>query len=210
MVLAQKLNPTDCSLGEVKNLIQLSSELRFTHDKRFAYVLLTQSVYLFDLSSFDKDDLIIPIELRVKSPATCLSVTNDGNFVIMGSSNGTIELWSLDWAGQSEAQLKVILAVRDCSIRSLDLSEDDSRVVFTTRNDDVSVLALPRFDTLVHLVDGAKEMIRLPRCEGCGLTERALGTKLFTCSGCRSVKYCSRDCQKDDWKKHKSMCKKSS
>ena len=209
MLLGQELDPADCSLGQVKTFIQLRSELRLTHDRRFAYVLLAKSVYLFDLSSFDKDDLIIPIELCVKSPATCLAVTNDSNFVIIGSAHGTIELWSFGRDAQSEAQLQIILAVRDCPIRSLYLSENDSRVVFACNNG-ISVLALPHFGTLVNLMDAVKEMIKQPRCEGCALTERTLGTKLFTCARCKKVMYCSRECQKDDWKKHKSMCKKSS
>ncbi|KAI1211881.1 uncharacterized protein F4807DRAFT_416713 [Annulohypoxylon truncatum] len=27
------------------------------------------------------------------------------------------------------------------------------------------------------------------------------------CSGCKKVRYCSKDCQKQDWKEHKSFCK---
>jgi len=30
---------------------------------------------------------------------------------------------------------------------------------------------------------------------------------LFICSGCKSARYCSADCQKKDWKNHKSGCK---
>lgn len=32
--------------------------------------------------------------------------------------------------------------------------------------------------------------------------------KLMTCSGCMLVFYCSVNCQKSDWKKHKVDCKK--
>jgi hypothetical protein len=30
--------------------------------------------------------------------------------------------------------------------------------------------------------------------------------KLFQCSVCKSVKYCSQECQKLDWKSHKIIC----
>jgi hypothetical protein len=33
------------------------------------------------------------------------------------------------------------------------------------------------------------------------------GVKLSFCSACRSVSYCSRECQKADWKTHKNICK---
>lgn len=31
---------------------------------------------------------------------------------------------------------------------------------------------------------------------------------LSKCAGCRRVRYCNRDCQKADWKRHKTTCKK--
>lgn len=39
-------------------------------------------------------------------------------------------------------------------------------------------------------------------CQGTG------NPKLRICCGCRAVRYCSRDCQKADWKHHKNLCKK--
>jgi hypothetical protein len=36
---------------------------------------------------------------------------------------------------------------------------------------------------------------------------KAEGAKLSFCSSCRSVSYCSRECQKVDWKTHKVICK---
>jgi hypothetical protein len=36
---------------------------------------------------------------------------------------------------------------------------------------------------------------------------KAEGIKLSFCKSCRSVSYCSRECQKEDWKTHKVICK---
>ncbi|KAF8991943.1 hypothetical protein BDQ17DRAFT_1188267, partial [Cyathus striatus] len=30
---------------------------------------------------------------------------------------------------------------------------------------------------------------------------------LKICTGCRKVRYCSEECQKTDWKRHKKECK---
>lgn len=30
----------------------------------------------------------------------------------------------------------------------------------------------------------------------------------FQCSSCKLVRYCSVSCQKEDWKRHKGMCKR--
>ena len=45
------------------------------------------------------------------------------------------------------------------------------------------------------------------RCSACGKTETKTA-KLKLCNGCRSTKYCSKDCQKRAWKEgHKLACK---
>jgi hypothetical protein len=44
-------------------------------------------------------------------------------------------------------------------------------------------------------------------CQVCEKGE-AEGQKLSFCKSCRSVSYCSRVCQKADWKSHKVICKK--
>lgn len=33
------------------------------------------------------------------------------------------------------------------------------------------------------------------------------GADLSTCAGCKKVRYCSKDCQKQHWKDHKLYCK---
>lgn len=44
-------------------------------------------------------------------------------------------------------------------------------------------------------------------CLKCGAATTKAGNPLLRCSKCKTVKYCSPDCQKKDWKKHKQMCK---
>ncbi|GAQ91968.1 hypothetical protein KFL_008930040 [Klebsormidium nitens] len=43
-------------------------------------------------------------------------------------------------------------------------------------------------------------------CGACAKTE-AEGTKFKVCSKCKRVKYCSAECQKNDWKAHKKICR---
>ncbi|KAI9338834.1 hypothetical protein BDR26DRAFT_919345 [Obelidium mucronatum] len=43
-------------------------------------------------------------------------------------------------------------------------------------------------------------------CNSCGKTDS--GTNLKRCSSCQAAKYCSKECQKADWKSHKLVCKK--
>jgi hypothetical protein len=47
-------------------------------------------------------------------------------------------------------------------------------------------------------------------CACCGLKAEALmGDKLRQCSGCRSVRYCGKECQMAHWPAHKAPCKAS-
>lgn len=39
-------------------------------------------------------------------------------------------------------------------------------------------------------------------CANCG----ARNVKLYVCNKCQFVRYCGRDCQKNDWKDHKKYC----
>ena len=43
-------------------------------------------------------------------------------------------------------------------------------------------------------------------CDNCGNRLKPLSK----CTGCRKVSYCSRECQVQAWKEHKSECKKHS
>ncbi|RWA11040.1 hypothetical protein EKO27_g4056 [Xylaria grammica] len=43
-------------------------------------------------------------------------------------------------------------------------------------------------------------------CASCGKNKQADGSGLLNCARCMKVKYCSRECQRRDWKAHKSVC----
>ena len=47
-------------------------------------------------------------------------------------------------------------------------------------------------------------------CDNCGKDESQLIGPLKCCAKCRQCSYCSRDCQKADWKNHKKVCGKQS
>ena len=44
-------------------------------------------------------------------------------------------------------------------------------------------------------------------CPNCFKSGDDIGSKLSVCSKCNSAYYCSRECQVEDWPKHKRMCK---
>jgi tetratricopeptide (TPR) repeat protein len=44
-------------------------------------------------------------------------------------------------------------------------------------------------------------------CQNCGKGGGGPGKVLLQCSRCKKVKYCDRDCQKENWKDHKKNCK---
>jgi tetratricopeptide (TPR) repeat protein len=44
------------------------------------------------------------------------------------------------------------------------------------------------------------------KCLNCGKMASYIGCPLSKCSRCKKVSYCSRDCQRSDWKSHKVFC----
>lgn len=46
-------------------------------------------------------------------------------------------------------------------------------------------------------------------CASCKTPESDPSKPLKPCTKCQSVSYCSRDCQKNDWKVHKKTCAKA-
>ena len=53
-----------------------------------------------------------------------------------------------------------------------------------------------------------RAVMNLPRVNFLGMCKTCLkeNVKLLTCGRCKSVFYCSKDCQKKDWKSHKAVC----
>lgn len=53
----------------------------------------------------------------------------------------------------------------------------------------------------------ANKLDELPDCcAACGKEQREEGRVLLLCARCKEEKYCSTDCQKNRWKKHKREC----
>lgn len=45
-------------------------------------------------------------------------------------------------------------------------------------------------------------------CEFQNCIQKELSPKLSLCGSCKSIAYCSKDCQKTDWNNHKTKCLK--
>jgi hypothetical protein len=89
------------------------------------------------------------------------------------------------------------------------LSKEDvkKRVEQQFRDATAQVPGAGDFDWDIQVADRAEKM-----CESCGTTA-LLGnmvgeglTRLFACSRCDAVYYCSKACQRSHWKKHKASC----
>jgi hypothetical protein len=70
---------------------------------------------------------------------------------------------------------------------------------------DFLVLAVGSFGE-DHIPNFDVSKIVEPICYVCGKREAADGSKLLTCAGCKLMKYCSRECQKRDYARHKESC----
>ena len=44
------------------------------------------------------------------------------------------------------------------------------------------------------------------RCHKCDKTGRRKKDKLSKCGKCEAITYCSRECQEEDWPRHKDNC----
>jgi hypothetical protein len=55
--------------------------------------------------------------------------------------------------------------------------------------------------------DAPARVREMEDCFVCGKGAQPDGSELMNCSRCHKAKYCSRDCQRTDWKKHKGVCR---
>ena len=86
-----------------------------------------------------------------------------------------------------------------------------SAAPFVTRIAIGPIFGVPYIEDVGGFMDtvmrGIGEEVKKSRdmCARCGGSGKP---KLLVCSGCKSISYCSADCQKEDWKNHKPTCKK--
>ncbi|KAI0381466.1 hypothetical protein F5Y04DRAFT_82368 [Hypomontagnella monticulosa] len=64
-------------------------------------------------------------------------------------------------------------------------------------------------DTDLLKVQGGIEKLHIDKCRNCNATQGKNGAALMKCARCREVLYCSPECQRKDWKKHRMECKPS-
>jgi len=67
----------------------------------------------------------------------------------------------------------------------------------------------PMFESGHEIEDLKKEdqESKAKTCAACHRDKAVNGAGLLTCSRCHTAKYCSRECQRADWNKHKTVCK---
>ena len=100
---------------------------------------------------------------------------------------------------------------KDISVAFMKKKKWESARPFVTRIAIGPIFGVPYVEDVGTFADTVikelEEKFREPsrKCARCGGPGKP---KLLVCSACRSTSYCSAGCQKEDWKKHKLVCKK--
>jgi len=82
-----------------------------------------------------------------------------------------------------------------------------SRALFKKANKDTKKIrhSLPAIN---QLFEDKKEKTKLSApCAVCFVLPKDMEVSMKLCAGCESIFYCSKECQKIYWKKHKEVCK---
>ncbi|QUC17142.1 uncharacterized protein UV8b_01383 [Ustilaginoidea virens] len=69
--------------------------------------------------------------------------------------------------------------------------------------------AVPLVEEMVGMGEGVKQLAPTSTCRSCASEKAKDGGALKRCMRCQAVKYCSAECQKKDWKKHRMECEKA-
>jgi len=96
---------------------------------------------------------------------------------------------------------------KDVSAAFMKEKKWESAAPFVTRIAIGPIFGVPYVESVGdfgNLTKHESDQERRDRCARCG----GLGKpKLLLCGACKSIDYCSAGCQKEDWKKHKLVCK---
>ena len=117
---------------------------------------------------------------------------------VMTTLSGLLEQSSAEWSSTSPARLRQML--KDAGGDVAGVSEKRMKKIKAW------ALASPVAVSVARPVDGSAPLS--PCCALCGKTksELAAGEKLRSCSGCGAARYCSGECQKTAWPRHKKEC----
>jgi len=86
-----------------------------------------------------------------------------------------------------------------------------SATPFVTRIAFGPIFGVPYVEGVGGITDAMTQELNkeLKECrDGCARCGGPGKPKLLVCGGCKTTNYCSAGCQREDWKKHKAMCKK--
>ncbi|KAJ4415739.1 hypothetical protein N0V82_007169 [Gnomoniopsis sp. IMI 355080] len=97
----------------------------------------------------------------------------------------------------------------------ISLPEWDTAAKFATRLAISPTFAVPFVEQVVDLevlkgMASSGLAVSAQRCRSCGASQGNNGTALKKCMRCLKVQYCSVQCQKKDWKKHRMECEEAS
>lgn len=166
--------------GDLLHLINPGS--RYTHTEGPAQILSLES-------KATQAQIILP--LLLKAFVTSMGNSDDPNFKPLAP-------WS--WGTENEELAKALeKQLQSSGVR-------DELCTIEVGNKEHRAIQLEVWTNLFYALQ--QQFGPVPRCHQCSSLERD-DQKLMLCSGCKKVQYCSKDCQRFDWKAHKIVCMSS-